>query len=135
MASPTKDERFATAGNHNLDPTGLLSTFVSVEVFKGTDMVDLYRLRYPCRPAVLTDLGQESSFEVRSIIPRWSVQVVFDGCFHIPFQGDGSPGRYQWLLSLSVYRRLQDFVLLAIYIRLGFIPLVDSCHRRFVFVR
>jgi hypothetical protein len=61
--APAKDQRFSTAGGHDLHPTGLLSAFVSVEIFERADVMHLKRLRQTGCPAMLTDLSQKSPFE------------------------------------------------------------------------
>ena len=95
VTSTTEDQRFATAGGHDLDPTWFLSALVSVEVFECTNMVHLNGLGQAGRPAMLTDLSQEPPFEFRSVVPLLSLRLVFDGGFDLPLQGDGSPSCYQ----------------------------------------
>ena len=52
--------------------------------------------------------------------------LVIEGGLDIPFQGDASPGCYQWLLSLAVDGDLQCLVGLAIYFDLGAVFSVDA---------
>ena len=74
VTSTTEDQRFATAGGHDLYPTWFLSAFISVEVFERTNMVHLNGLGQAGRPAMLTDVSQEPPFEFRSVVPLVSLK-------------------------------------------------------------
>ena len=63
VTGPTENQRFSMTGGHDLDPTGLLSAFVSVEIFESANVMHLKSLRQAGCPAMLTDLGQESPLE------------------------------------------------------------------------
>ena len=57
MAGAAKHQRFATTGGHDLHPTRFFLALVLVQVFEGTDMVDLKVICYVGRPAVFAYLG------------------------------------------------------------------------------
>lgn len=63
MTRTTKDQRLSTSGCHNLDPIRFLSAFILVEIFECANVMHLNALRQAGRPAMLTDLCQESLFE------------------------------------------------------------------------
>ena len=63
MAGTAKDQRFAMTGSHDLDPTRFLAAFVRVQVFEGTNMMDLDLVCHMGCPTVFAYLGQEPLFE------------------------------------------------------------------------
>ena len=107
MAGAAKNQRLAMTGSHDLHPTRLFLTLVLVQVFEGTDMVYLKLICPVGCPALFAYLSQKPLFEFRSVVPdlRW---LVVKRCLDIPFQGNASPGCYQWLLSLAGNGDLQS---------------------------
>lgn len=83
---------------------------------------------------MLTDLSQESSFAFGSVVPLLPLWLILNRSLDFPFQGNGSPGRYQWVLSLSWNGDLHHLVGSAVYGEVRFLLLVDVCHRGFVLV-
>ena len=63
MACATQYHGFAMARCHDLDPTGFVPTFVRVQVFESTNMMDLNLIAHMACPAVFTYLGQQPLFE------------------------------------------------------------------------
>jgi hypothetical protein len=63
MAGAAKNQRFAMTGSHHLHPTRLFLTLVLVQVFEGTDMVDLKVICHVGRPAMFAYLSQKPLFE------------------------------------------------------------------------
>ena len=57
MAGAAKDQRFAMTGSHDLDPTRFFLAFVFVQVFEGTNMMDLNVVCHVGRPAVFAYLS------------------------------------------------------------------------------
>jgi len=134
MAGTAEDQRLAMTGSHDLYPTGFFLALVLVQVFEGTDMVDLKVICCVGRPAVFAYLGQQPLFEFRSVMPdlRW---LVVKRCLDIPLQGDASPSRYQWLLSLASHGDLQSLVGSPVNFELCPIVPVDVSNRGVVFGR
>ena len=134
MAGAAKNQCLAVTGSHDLYPTRLFFTLVLVQVFEGTDVVDLKVICHVGRPAMFAYLGQESLFEFRSVMPdlRW---LVVKRCLDIPFQGNTSPGGYQWLFSLADHGDLQSLVGFPVDFELCPVVPVDASYRRVVLGR
>lgn len=63
MASAAEYHGFAMACCHDLDPTGLVPTFICVQVFESTNMMDLNLVAHMGCPTVFADLSQQPLFE------------------------------------------------------------------------
>ena len=63
MAGAAEDQRLAMTGSHNLHPPRFFLAFVFVQVFEGTDRVDLKVIGDVGRPTVFTYLSQKPLFE------------------------------------------------------------------------
>jgi len=134
MACATEYHGFAVACCHDLGPTRFFTAFVRIQVFESTKMMDLNLICHMGCPTVFAYLGQKSLFEFRSVMPD-VLWLVIEGYLDLPFQGDASPGCYQWLLSLTVNADLQSPVGFSIDFDLGAVLPVDATYRGFVFGR
>jgi hypothetical protein len=114
-----------------LTELGFIPTFVCVQVFESANMMDLNLTGHRGCPTVFAYLSQKPLFEFGSVMPDL-LWLVIERCLDIPFQGDTSPGCYQWLLSLTVNGDLQCLVGLALYFDLGTVSPVDASYRAIV---
>jgi hypothetical protein len=75
MASTAKNQCLAMTGSNCFSPTRLFLTRVLVQVLEGMDVVDLKVICRVGRSTLFVYLGQESLFELRSVVPdlRWLV--------------------------------------------------------------
>jgi hypothetical protein len=63
MASAAEYHGLAMACCHELDPTGLVPTFICVQVFESTIMMHLKLVGHMGGPTVFADLSQKPLFE------------------------------------------------------------------------
>jgi hypothetical protein len=110
-----------------LTELGFIPTFVCVQVFESANMMDLNLTGHRGCPTVFAYLSQKPLFEFGSVMPDW-LGLVIQRCLDIPFQGDTSPGCYQWLLSLTGNGDLQCLVGLAISFDPASVFPVDVCY-------
>jgi hypothetical protein len=63
MAGMAKDQRFPSAGGHDLYPSRLLPTCVLLQVFECSDVVHLDAIGHAGGPTVFAHLGKEPLLE------------------------------------------------------------------------
>lgn len=105
------DQGLAVAGRHHLDPVGLFSSPLSLEVGQAPDVVYLHV--HP-RATQLACVRQEPFQQFRPLVPvhRW---LVVEDCVFLPSQGNAAPLRYQtrqvsldpcWARGTTIFRQL-----------------------------
>ncbi len=63
MAGMAEDQRFSSAGGHDLYPSRLLPTGVLFQVFECSDVVNLDSIGHAGCPTLFAHLGKEPLFE------------------------------------------------------------------------